>query len=79
MVKTPNVLTAGRLGLVAGSDGALAVGSAQGPVLLGRPVDVSFDVSLDAGMALETACLPADIVSGEESGCGRVMHCVRAR
>lgn len=56
---------AGFLGLAVGSAGALSLGPAQGQVLLGRPIDVSFEVHLDAGMSLETACLAADIVSGD--------------
>lgn len=48
-----------------GNAAALSLGSAHGRVLLGRPVDLVFDVQLDPGMDLESACLAADLVSGE--------------
>lgn len=52
-------------GLAAGDAAALSLGSAHGRVLLGRPVDLVFDVQLDPGMDLESSCLAADLVSGE--------------
>lgn len=52
-------------GLAAGDAAALSLGSAHGRVLLGRPVDLVFEVLLDPGMELETACLTAELVSGD--------------
>lgn len=62
---TRNIWMAGICGLAVHSAAALSLGEANGQVLLGRPIDVSFDVHLDPGMALEAACLVARIDSGE--------------
>lgn len=64
-MKTRNTVLAALLGLAVSSASALSLGPAQGQVLLGAPIDVSFEVHLDAGMELETACLAAEIVSGD--------------
>ena len=48
-----------------GPVGALSLGPAQGKVLLGGPIDVSFEVDLDPGMELETACVAADVLLGD--------------
>lgn len=72
-MRTRNILMAGLCGLAVGSTSAFSLGHAHGQVLLGRPVDVSFDVHLDPGMDLEAACLSARIVSGENPwGAGQV-------
>lgn len=72
-MKPCNVFLTGLLSLAAGSAGAFSLGSSHGQVLLGRPIDVSFDVHLDEGMALETACLAAQIISGDNPlGAGQV-------
>ena len=64
---------AGLCGLAVSSASALSLGHAHGQVLLGRPLDVSFEVHLDPGMELEAACLSARIVSGENPwGAGQV-------
>lgn len=52
-------------GLAAVDAAALSLGSAHGRVLLGRPVDLVFDVQLDPGMELDAACLGAELVSGD--------------
>jgi len=62
---TRNIWIAGICGLAVNSAAALSLGEAHGQVLLGRPIDVSFDVHLDPGMTLEAACLVARIDSGE--------------
>ena len=46
---------------------ALSLGGAQGRVLLGRPVDLFFEVQLDSGMDLDSACLAAELVSGDNT------------
>lgn len=51
--------------LAVGDAAALSLGSVHGRVLLGRPVDLVFDVQLDPGMDLESSCLAAELVSGE--------------
>lgn len=72
-MRTRNILMVGLCGLAVSSASAFSLGHAHGQVLLGRPVDVSFDVHLDPGMELEAACLSARIVSGENPwGAGQV-------
>lgn len=60
-----NIWMSALCGLTVSSAAALSLGDARGQVLLGRPIDVSFDVHLDPGMDLEAACVAARIVSGE--------------
>ncbi|MCZ2406418.1 MAG: hypothetical protein LC097_06755, partial [Burkholderiales bacterium] len=60
-----HVLIAFCLGAGAGSAAALTLGAARGQVVLGRPVDVSFEVIADPGKTLEDSCLSAEVVSGE--------------
>lgn len=60
-----HVLIAFCLGAGAGSAAALTLGPARGQVVLGRPVDVSFEVLTDPGKTLEDSCLSAEVVSGE--------------
>lgn len=55
---------------------ALSLGNAHGTVVLGRPIDLVFDVHTDPGMAVDSACIVADAVAGEtkiESARLRVM------
>ncbi|WP_157982593.1 type IV pilus assembly protein FimV [Simplicispira lacusdiani] len=52
------------LGSAACGAGALSLGNARGVVVLGRPIDLAFDVHLEPGKALEDACVTADMVSG---------------
>jgi len=65
IVKTRNAWLVLVCGLAVGNAAALSLGSAHGRVLLGRPVDLVFEVQLDPGMELESACLAAELVSGE--------------
>lgn len=64
-MKFRNTVMVALLGMAASGAGALSLGPAHGQVLLGGPIDVSFEVQLDPGMELETACLAAEIVSGD--------------
>lgn len=59
-----NALIAISLGSVACGATALSLGNARGVVVLGRPVDLAFDVHLDPGKLPEDACITADMVSG---------------
>lgn len=52
------------LGSAACGAAALSLGNARGVVVLGRPIDLAFDVHLEPGKALEDACITADMVSG---------------
>lgn len=64
------------LGSAACGASALSLGQARGVVVLGRPVDLAFDVHVDPGQSLEDACVRADLVSGSTpvaSGRVRVM------
>lgn len=65
IVKTRNAWLVLVCGLAAGNAAALSLGGAHGRVLLGRPVDLVFEVQLDPGMELDSACLAAELVSGE--------------
>ena len=44
---------------------ALSLGNARGAVVLGRPVDLTFDVHTDPGQAIDGACVTAKMVSGD--------------
>ncbi len=59
-----NALFALILGSSAGAAAALALGSSRGAVLLGRTVDLAFEVRPDPGQPLADACITADLVSG---------------
>lgn len=52
------------LGSAACGAAALSLGNARGVVVLGRPVDLAFDVQPDPGKSLEDSCITADLVSG---------------
>lgn len=81
-MKTRNAFLALVCGLAAGGAAALSLGGAHGRVLLGRPVDLFFEVQLDPGMDLDSACLAAELVSGENTvppGRVRVMPLPSAR
>lgn len=64
-VKFRNALFGLGLGVAAFSTAALSLGSARGTVVLGRPIDLVFEVQVDAGTELDGACTVADMVSGE--------------
>jgi len=59
-----NALIAISLGSAAWGATALSLGNARGVVVLGRPVDLAFDVHLDPGKLPEDACITVDMVSG---------------
>lgn len=72
-MKTRNAWLVLVCGLATGHAAALSLGNAHGRVLLGRPIDLVFDIHLDPGMELESSCLAAELVSGENPvGAGRV-------
>ncbi len=60
-----NALTAVCLGSAAWGAAALSLGNARGPVVLGRPVDLAFDVHTDPGQSLEGACITAQLFAGD--------------
>ena len=64
-VKTSNALLG--LALFLGGTGAcaLSLGDARGTVVLGRPLDVVFDVYPDAGVPLDDRCLTASATAGD--------------
>lgn len=53
------------MGLVAEAADALSLGSPQGKVWLGKAIDLGFEVQLDPGMSVESACPQARLISGE--------------
>ncbi|MDY0106438.1 MAG: hypothetical protein RBS27_07195, partial [Giesbergeria sp.] len=60
-----NALVALCLGSTAWGAAALSLGNARGAVVLGRPVDLAFDVHTDPGQSLEGACITANLISGD--------------
>lgn len=60
-----NALVAVCLGTAACGAAALSLGNARGAVVLGYPVDLSFDVITDPGQSLEGACIAARVLSGD--------------
>lgn len=53
------------LWVVATGVSALSLGSSRGAVVLGAPVDLSFDVQPDPGTDIASACVTARIMAGE--------------
>ena len=64
-MKITNSLLGIGLLLGATSAAALSLGEVRGSVVLGRPLDVRFDVQPDPGMALDPACLTASAAAGD--------------
>lgn len=58
-VKFSNILLGLGVGLFAGNAIALSLGEAHGRVLLGRPLDLIFDIDTDPGTELDVACVKA--------------------
>ncbi|WP_156391322.1 hypothetical protein [Acidovorax sp. Root70] len=66
------------MGLVAEASQALSLGAPQGKVWLGQPIDLSFEVQLDPGMAVDDLCPQVRLVSGDMAvPAGRVQVSVR--
>ena len=59
-----NAFFALALGSSAGAAAALALGPSRGVVLLGRTVDLAFEVQPDSGQSLADACITAEMLSG---------------
>ena len=64
-VKLSNSLLSVGLLLGATSAAALSLGEVRGSVVLGRPLDVMFDVQPDPGTTLDPACLTATATAGD--------------
>jgi len=54
------------LGAAACNAAALALGNSRGVVVLGRAIDLAFDVHTDPGKTLEDSCITAEVVSGDK-------------
>ena len=64
-MKFNNALLGLTVSLFASSATALSLGEAYGQVVLGKPIDLIFDVYTDPGMALDIACVQASVQAGE--------------
>ncbi|MDF1484389.1 hypothetical protein PY257_04205 [Ramlibacter sp. H39-3-26] len=64
-MKLRNTLLGAGLGLVAGWATALSLGDARGTVVLGQPLDLVFDVQMDAGADAAASCVSADVYAGD--------------
>lgn len=64
-VKFSNILLGLGSGVFACGAAALSLGDARGTVVLGRPIDLVFDVLTDSGTDLDAACITATAVAGE--------------
>ena len=60
-----NALIAVCLSSTAWGAAALSLGNARGAVVLGRSVDLAFDIHTDSGQTLESACITAKMRSGD--------------
>jgi hypothetical protein len=60
-----NALIAVCLGSTAWGAAALSLGNARGAVVLGRSVDLAFDIHTDPDQTLESACITAKMRSGD--------------
>lgn len=65
-VKISNAIVGVSLSVVACSAAALSLGSSRGTVVLGAPVDLSFEVIPDAGSDVASSCVSARLVSGAD-------------
>ena len=64
-MKLSNTLLGLAVGLFASSASALSLGAAHGEVVLGRPLDLVFDIHTDPGTELNLACVRASVQAGE--------------
>lgn len=65
-VRLRKFLLAVSVGVAAGSATALSLGNPQGVVVLGRPLDLTFEVRTD-GAEPGDACIHADVVAGDSA------------
>lgn len=64
-MKFSNTLLGLAVGLFASHAAALSLGAAHGQVVLGRPIDLVFDIHTDPGSELDVACVKASAQAGE--------------
>ena len=64
-MKLSNTLLGLAVGLFVSSASALSLGEAHGRVLLGKPLDLVFDIHTDPGTELNLACVRASVQAGE--------------
>ena len=69
-VKIRNASFGTGLWMVAAGASALSLGSSRGAVVLGAPVDLSFDIQPDPGTDLASACVTAKLVAGDTAMAG---------
>ena len=65
IVKIRNTILGTGLWVVAAGAGALSLGGSRGTVVLGAPVDVSFDVQPDPGADVASSCVSAQLKAGD--------------
>ncbi len=63
-VKISNAIIGVGLAAAASSAAALSLGSSRGTVVLGNPVDLTFNVTPDPGSDVASSCISAKLVSG---------------
>ncbi|CAN7291790.1 type IV pilus assembly protein FimV [Acidovorax sp. LjRoot117] len=64
-MKIRNTVLGAGLWVVAAGAGALSLGSSRGTVVLGAPLDVSFEVQPDAGSDVASSCVSAQVRAGD--------------
>ncbi len=64
IVKISNAIVGVSLAAAASSAAALSLGSSRGAVVLGTPVDLTFNVTPDPGSDVASSCISAKLVSG---------------
>ncbi len=64
IVKISNAIVGISLAAGASSAAALSLGSSRGAVVLGTPVDLTFNVTPDPGSDVASSCISAKVVSG---------------
>jgi pilus assembly protein FimV len=65
IVKIRNAILGTSLWAVAAGASALSLGGSRGVVVLGAPVDLSFDIQPDPGTDLASSCVTAKLVAGD--------------
>lgn len=65
IVKFSNAIIGAGLWMVAAGASALSLGGGRGTVVLGSPVDLSFDVQPDLGSDLASSCVAARVMAGD--------------
>ena len=65
IVKIRNAILGAGLSVAAAGASALSLGGSRGSVVLGSPVDLSFDVQPDPGSDVASSCVAAHLVAGD--------------